>query len=323
MSEPLIKVENLKKYFPLRGGFLNRVEKWIKALDGVDFHIDEKETLGLVGESGCGKTTLARTLLQLIEPTGGKVFFQGQNIYQMDSSGLKELRRKAQIVFQDPFTSLNPRMTIRKIISEPLITHKIAERAERSAIILEMLENVGLKKEHLRRYPHEFSGGQRQRIAIARVLVLHPEFLVLDEPTSALDVSVQSQILNLLMELRERFTLTCLFISHDLGVIRYLCDRVGVMYLSKIIEIGDAEEIFESPTHPYTQALISSILPLNPEVKRKRIILKGEVPSPIDPPSGCRFYPRCSFVKPICNREEPQFISVGRAHQVACHLYSS
>jgi len=283
MSEPLIKVENLKKYFPLRGGFLNRVEKWIKALDGVDFHIDEKETLGLVGESGCGKTTLARTLLQLIEPTGGKVFFQGQNIYQMDSSGLKELRRKAQIVFQDPFTSLNPRMTIRKIISEPLITHKIAERAERSAIILEMLENVGLKKEHLRRYPHEFSGGQRQRIAIARVLVLHPEFLVLDEPTSALDVSVQSQILNLLMEL----------------------------------------EIFESPKHPYTQALISSILPLNPEVKRKRIILKGEVPSPIDPPLGCRFHPRCSFVKPICSREEPELISVGRAHHVACHLYSS
>ncbi len=323
MSEPLIKVENLKKYFPLRGGFLNRVEKWIKALDGVDFHIDEKETLGLVGESGCGKTTLARTLLQLTEPTAGKVFFRGQNIYQMDSSGLKEFRRKAQIVFQDPFTSLNPRMTIRKIISEPLITHKIAERAERSAIILEMLENVGLSKEHLRRYPHEFSGGQRQRIAIARVLVLHPEFLVLDEPTSALDVSVQSQILNLLMELRERFTITCLFISHDLGVIRYLCDRVGVMYLSKIIEIGDANEIFESPKHPYTQALISSILPLNLEVKRKRIILKGEVPSPIDPPSGCRFYPRCSFVKPICNREEPQFISVCRAHKVACHLYSS
>lgn len=192
-----------------------------------------------------------------------------------------------------------------------------------STIILDMLERVGLKKEHLHRYPHEFSGGQRQRIAIVRVLVLHPEFLVLDEPTSALDVSVQSQILNLLIELRERFSLTCLFISHDLGVIRYLCDRVGVMYLSKIIEIGDAELIFESPKHPYTQALISSILPINPEVKRKRIILKGEVPSPIDPPSGCKFYPRCSFVKSICKRIKPEFISVGRAQHVACHLYSS
>ncbi len=321
MHEPLVQVQNLKKYFPIRGGFLNRVEKWIKALDGVNFQIIRKETFGLVGESGCGKSTLARTLLRLLEPTEGKALFRGRNIYQMNSKELKELRRQAQIVFQDPFTSLDPRMTIESALSEPLSTHGVAKKAERIEIIREVIENVGLMKEHLRRYPHEFSGGQRQRIAIARVLVLKPEFLVLDEPTSALDVSVQSQILNLLMELRDRFELTCLFISHDLGVIRYLCDRVGIMYLGKIVEIGDAEEIFETPKHPYTQALVSSILPINPEMKKERIILPGEVPSPINPPSGCRFHPRCLFNKPICSREEPVFRNVGQGHQIACHLY--
>jgi len=297
------------------------VERWIKALDGVNFQIIRKETFGLVGESGCGKSTLARTLLRLLEPTEGKALFRGRNIYQMNSKELKALRRQVQIVFQDPFTSLDPRMTIENALSEPLYTHGVAKKAERIEIIREVIENVGLMKEHLRRYPHEFSGGQRQRIAIARVLVLKPEFLVLDEPTSALDVSVQSQILNLLMELRERFELTCLFISHDLGVIRYLCDRVGIMYLSKIVEIGDAEEIFEAPKHPYTQALVSSILPINPEMKKERIILRGEVPSPINPPSGCRFHPRCLFNKPICSQEEPVFRNVDQGHQVACHLY--
>jgi len=322
MSAPLVAVEKLKKYFPIRERFFAKVERWIRAVDGVSFHINTRETFGLVGESGCGKTTLARTLLRLVEPTDGKAYFKGKNIYEMSSKELKKLRRKVQIVFQDPFTSLDPRMSIEQIIGEPLIAHGLTRKEERRMAIQDVIEKVGLAREHLRGYPHEFSGGQRQRIAIARALIPRPELLVLDEPTSALDVSVQSQILNLLVDLKEEFDLTCLFISHDLGIVRYLCEKVGVMYLGKIVEMGDAEELFESPKHPYSKALISAIPPLDPEMRRERIVLRGDVPSPANPPPGCSFHPRCTFAEPICAKEEPELIDIGGEYHVACHLIS-
>ncbi len=320
MSEVLVEVRNLKKYFPVGGLLFTKA--WVKAVDGVSFQIHRGETLGLVGESGCGKTTTGRLILRLIEPTAGEVVFEGKNVFKLKGRELKEFRRKANMVFQDPYTSLDPRMTVFDIIMEPLRVHGI-KVPDPEAFVVKLLYEVGLNESHLYRYPHEFSGGQRQRIAIARVLALQPEFVVLDEPTSALDVSVQAQILNLLKDLQRKYGLTYLFISHNLGVVRYMSNRIAVMYLGKIVELGPAEEVFENPLHPYTKALFESIPipdPRKARVKKSRVT--GEPPSPINPPPGCRFHPRCPHATDRCRREEPPFIEYTREHYVACWLYS-
>ncbi len=318
---PLVVVENLKKYFPVGGRLF--VKQWVKAVDGVSFEIAEGETLGLVGESGCGKSTTARLILRLEEPTDGKVLFEGKNVFKLKGRELKEFRRKANIVFQDPYTSLDPRMTVFDIIMEPVRIHGI-DVGDPEEFVKNLLYEVGLNESHMYRYPHEFSGGQRQRIAIARVLALRPKFVVLDEPTSALDVSVQAQILNLLKDLQAKYNLTYLFISHNLAVVRYMSHRIAVMYLGKIVELGPAEEIFESPLHPYTRALISMIPVPDPfqARKKKKILLQGEPPNPINPPPGCRFHPRCPMARDKCRREEPPLIEYSKGHFVACWLYS-
>ncbi|HJO91012.1 MAG TPA: dipeptide ABC transporter ATP-binding protein, partial [Anaerolineales bacterium] len=300
ISEPLVKVRNVTKYFPVRSGVFRRTIGYVKAVDGVDLDVFVGETLGLVGESGCGKSTLGRAMMYLDPPTSGSISYDGDEIAEMDKEGLKSLRRKIQIMFQDPFSSLNPRMPVGETISEGLIVHKIAGVKDRKGLVTQMLQKVGLHENHSIRYPHEFSGGQRQRIGIARALVTDPSFLVCDEPVSALDVSIQSQILNLLTELKEEFQLTYLFISHDLSVVEHICDRVAVMYLGKIVEIGDRKDIFENPKHPYTQALISAAPIADPRKTRDAILLEGDVPSPIEPPSGCSFHPRCPIAEDIC-----------------------
>jgi peptide/nickel transport system ATP-binding protein len=316
---PLVEVRNLKKYFPVKG--LLRVKGYVKAVDGVSFNIERGTTLGLVGESGSGKTTVGKLILRLLEPTSGSVYYDGRDVFKLKGKELKEFRRNAQMVFQDPYSSLNPRMTVFQIIMEPVKVHKI-KVDDPESFVVKLLYRVGLNETHLYRYPHEFSGGQRQRIAIARVLALRPEFIVLDEPTSALDVSVQAQILELLKDLQRDFNLTYLFISHDLGVVRYMSDYIAVMYLGKIVEYGPAEEVFEKPLHPYTQALFSAI-PIPDPVetrRRKRIKVPGEPPSPINPPPGCRFHPRCPIAKDVCKREEPKLEEVESGHYVACWL---
>ena len=322
MVEPLVVVKNLKKYFVSGGILFSRV--YIKAVDDVTFEIYRGETLGLVGESGCGKTTTGRLILRLIRPTAGSVFFDGRDVFKLRGKELKRFRREANMVFQDPYTSLDPRMTVFETIMEPLKIHKI-EVPDPEGFVIKLLYEVGLNETHLYRYPHEFSGGQRQRIAIARVLALRPKFIVLDEPTSALDVSVQAQILNMLKELQRKYNLTYLFISHNLGVVRYMSNRIAVMYLGKIVEIGPAREIFGNPQHPYTQALLSSIPIPDPEIarSRKRLRITGEPPSPINPPPGCRFHPRCPYVMDKCRKEEPPMIEVSSNHYVACWLYVS
>ncbi len=319
MSEALLEVEDLKKHFPIRGGFIRRNVNHVRAVDGVSFDIPQGQTLGLVGESGCGKTTVGRTLLRLTDPTAGSIRFRGQEIATLSRRRMRELRPKMQIVFQDPMSSLNPRMTIKQILTEPLRLNGVGRDAAHKRIV-ELLETVGMTAEQANRFPHEFSGGQRQRIGVARALALNPDFIVLDEPTSALDVSVQAQVLNLLSRLQKELDLTYLFISHDLSVIRHLCDEVAVMYLGRIVEKGPVEKVFTSPQHPYTQALLSAVPIPDPETRAKRIILTGDVPSPVNPPKACRFHPRCPRAQAICREIDPPLEAKEAGHLAACHF---
>lgn len=316
----LVEVNNLVKYFPVRAGLLQRVQAWVKAVDGITFRVYEGESFGLVGESGCGKTTAGRTILRLLPSTSGEVVFNGTNIFDINSSDLKKLRSEMQIIFQDPYSSLDPRMPIGESISEGLRVHTRKSAQERYEIVVEMLTRVGMRADHARRYPHEFSGGQRQRIGIARALALRPKFIVCDEPVSALDVSIQAQVLNILKELQQEFGLTYLFIAHNLSVVEHFCDRVGVMYLGKLVEVSPRRELFTNPLHPYTQALMSAIPVPDPTVKRQRVILEGDVPSPLNPPSGCRFHTRCPLAFDKCKIDDPPLKKYGNDHHVACWL---
>jgi peptide/nickel transport system ATP-binding protein/oligopeptide transport system ATP-binding protein len=314
-------VKNLVKYFPVRTGLLQRVTANVKAVDDVSFTVKAGECLGMVGESGCGKTTIGRTILRLIEPTAGTVLFEGQDIATADRKMLKAMRRNMQIIFQDPYSSLDPRVPIGESISEGLLIHGLKDSRERNQIVVDMLKKVGMEEYHSRRYPHEFSGGQRQRIGIARALALRPKFIVCDEPVSALDVSIQSQVLNILRDLQHEFGLTYLFIAHNMSVVEHISDRVAVMYLGKMVELTDREELFRDPRHPYTQALMSAIPIPNPKIKRTRIVLKGDVPSPLNPPPGCRFHTRCPMAQlDVCSVKDPEFREVKPGHWVACHF---
>jgi len=322
----LLDVKGLKKHFPVRKGLLRRVVAQVKAVDGVDMYIKEGETLGLVGESGCGKTTAGRSILRLIEPTAGEISFKSKKLgREVDVAAasrktLKALRRDMQVIFQDPYSSLNPRMTVGSIVGEPLLVHGIAKGQEREERVRELLAAVGLKPDHMKRYPHEFSGGQRQRIGVARALALDPQLIVADEPVSALDVSIQAQVLNLLESLQDEFGLTYLFVAHDLSVVKHISDRVAVMYLGKIVELAATERLFGNPRHPYTEALMSAVPVADPDYNVERILLEGDVPSPVNPPSGCYFHPRCHYAKEICKTEEPIYRDLGDEHFVKCHL---
>jgi oligopeptide transport system ATP-binding protein len=319
MPKTLLEATNIVKYFPIKGGVFMKEIAAVKAVDGVSLSIDEGETVGLVGESGCGKTTFGRAILRLEEPTSGEIYFEGESILGYDKNKMQALREKMQIIFQDPFSSLNPRKTVSHIIGEPLLVHGLKSRKKREERVLELLRVVGLRKEHMRRYPHQFSGGQRQRIGVARALALNPKLIVCDEAVSALDVSIQAQVINLLKDLQDEFGLTYLFISHDLSVVEHVSDRVAVMYLGKIVEFAPSKALYKKPLHPYTQALLSAVPVPDPSRKANaRIILKGDVPSPIDPPPGCSFHPRCLFAKDICSTREPEFREIRNKHSVAC-----
>jgi oligopeptide transport system ATP-binding protein len=323
MPNSLVEIKNLVKHFPIRGGVFLKEIASVKAVDDVSLTIHEGETLGLVGESGCGKTTLGRLILRLEEPSSGDVFFQEKNILSFDKEQMRNLRKDMQIIFQDPFSSLNPRKTVAHIVGEPLLVHGIRSRREREERVLELLRVVGLRREHMRRYPHQFSGGQRQRIGVARALALHPKLIICDEAVSALDVSIQAQVINLLKDLQEEFGLTYLFISHDLAVVEHVSDRLAVMYLGKIVELADSLKIYQNPLHPYTQALLSASPVPDPGYRRERILLKGDVPSPIDPPSGCRFHTRCLYAEDLCIQREPQLKETKKKHLTACHFAGS
>lgn len=324
-NEILLEVKNLKKYFPITRGVFRRVVGYVKAVDRVDLFIRQGETLGLVGESGCGKTTLGRSILRLIEPTDGEVWFKtgkGEklDITKLEDREIKSLRREMRMIFQDPYGSLNPRMTVMDIVGEPLIIHKVAQGKEIEDRVRTLLKIVGLNPRYMRRYPHEFSGGQRQRIGIARALALNPRLVIADEPVSALDVSVQAQVINLLEDLQVQFNLTYLFIAHDLSVVYHISNRIAVMYVGKIMEVGQADEIYQGPRHPYTEALMSAVPVIDPDVKPERILLQGDVPNPANAPSGCTFHPRCRYAKKICSQEEPPLEDIGDEHYVACHF---
>ncbi|MFW6264548.1 MAG: ABC transporter ATP-binding protein [Bacillota bacterium] len=320
-EKKLLEVKNLKKYFPVKAGIIKKTVGHVKAVDDISFDIKEGETLGLVGESGCGKSTTGATILRLLEATAGKVNFAGKDILSLNKKDMREIRKEIQIVFQDPYASLNPRMTVAEIVGEPLEIHNLAKsKKEKEEKVSSLLDRVGLTREQMNRYPHEFSGGQRQRIGVARALAVNPKLIIADEPVSALDVSIQAQVINLLQDLQQEFGLTYLFIAHDLSVVKHISDRVAVMYLGKIVELANKDDLYKNPGHPYTQSLLSAIPIPEPEGKKDRIILKGDVPSPINPPSGCSFHTRCPKAKDICKKVEPEFKDYGNGHYVSCHL---
>lgn len=323
LTDPILEVQNLKKYFNVTGQFgrLGGIKGQVKAVNDVSFQLYQGETYGLVGESGCGKSTTGRTVLRLTEPTDGKVMYNHQNIFQLSKKELRSVRKDMQMVFQDPYSSLNPRIHIGQSLEEPLIIHSLANKKERRERAFEILSKVGMQAEHYYRFPHEFSGGQRQRLGLARALIVNPKMVICDEPVSALDVSIQSQVLNLLQQLQDELGLTYLFITHDISVVRHISDRIGVMYLGKIVEEAPTDSLFESPLHPYTKALFSAVPNMNRKQARERIVLKGEIPSPLNPPSGCMFHTRCPYMMDICKREIPQKREMASKHFVACHLY--
>ena len=320
MAEKLLEVKDLVKHFPVRGGVFSRIRNYVRAVDGVSFDLEPGETLGLVGESGCGKSTTGRALLRLIEPTAGEVNFGGADVCSLDRESMRKLRREMQIIFQDPYASLNPRMTVGSIVGEPLTIHGIAKGKEKEEKVASLLHRVGLRPEHIRRYPHEFSGGQRQRIGIARALALNPKLIVADEPVSALDVSIQAQVINLLEDLQKEFGIAYVLIAHDLAVVQHVSDRIAVMYLGKIVEMSSADRVVMGPKHPYTEALLSAVPVPDPTVKKKRMILTGDVPSPVNPPSGCRFHTRCPYKEERCVAEEPPMREIAAGHFAACHF---
>lgn len=323
MTEPLLKVEGLKKYFPVKNGLFGKTTGHVKAVDDVSFYVNEGETLGIVGESGCGKSTTGRMLMRLLEPTEGKVTFDGQELTTLSAQEMRKARREIQMVFQDPYASLNPRHTVEKILMEPLIVHNIGDTKSRKKMVKDFLEIVGLSSYHAKRYPHQFSGGQRQRIGIARALMTNPKLIIADEPVSALDVSIQAQVLNLMQKLQRELKLTYIFIAHDLGVVRHISDRVGVMYLGKMVELASSENLYADPLHPYTKALLSAVPVPDPNFTREEILLEGDIPSPSNPPSGCTFHTRCPFAMEQCKQVVPQLEEVKPGHYVACHLYDA
>ncbi len=320
MTEPLLQVRNLKKYFPIKGGIFSKAIGYVYAVDGVSFNLSQGESLGLVGESGCGKSTTARAILRLIEPTEGEILFEGKDVCKLDHEEMRSIRRDMQIVFQDPYASLDPRRTVEQIIGEPLDVFRVTTKKERKDRIAYLIQKVGLSPDHARRYPHEFSGGQRQRIGIARALALNPKLIIGDEPVSALDVSIQAQVINLLEDIQKEFKLSYIIIAHDLAVVEHVCDRIAVMYLGRIVELAKDRELYTSPLHPYTIALLSAIPVPDPNITKKRIILEGDVPSPMHPPSGCHFHTRCPRKKKECETTVPQLTEIKEGHFVACHL---